>query len=79
VVVEGSDQANVVVRFRLRVGGVDERVVWRGCLCGVDLCGSIPAVAGVAASLSYTINPPSTNSRIVCRRKNRGGCGCSRW
>jgi len=36
--------------------------------CGVDLCGSIPAVAGVTTSISSMINPPSTNSRIVCCR-----------
>lgn len=28
----------------------------------------------------FTINPPSTHFRIVRRRKDRGGCGCScRW
>lgn len=31
--------------------------------------------AVVAASLSFTINPPSTNSQIVCGRKDRGGWG----
>ena len=43
------------------------------------VCGPYPAAAGVASSLSSTINPPSTNFRIVCCRKDRGGCGCSRW
>jgi len=40
--------------------------------------GLIPAVAGVVTTLSFTINSPSTNSQIVCRRKDRDGCGCSR-
>ena len=31
-----------------------------------------------ATSFSSTINPPSSNSQIVCRRKDRGGCGASR-
>ena len=38
-----------------------------------------PMVAGVAASLSSTINPLSTNFRIVRRRKDHGGCGYSCW
>jgi len=49
-------------------------------MCGSDMCDPFSAVVGVAATLSFTINPPSTNSWIVCRRKDRGGCGCShRW
>jgi len=46
--------------------------------CGGGMCDLFSTTVGVATSLSFTINPPSTNSRIVCRRKNRGGCGCSR-
>jgi hypothetical protein len=45
-------------------------------MCGIDMCDPIPTVASVAASLSIMINPPSTNSRIVCHRKDRDGCGC---
>jgi len=41
--------------------------------CGADRYGSFPMAAGVATSLSFTINPPSTNSRIVFCRKDRGG------
>jgi len=48
-------------------------------MCGTDTCDPFPAAIGVVTSLSFTINPPSTNSRIVCRRKDRGGCGCSCW
>jgi len=49
-------------------------------MCGADMCGSILMASGVATSPSFMINPPSTNSQIVCRRKDRGGCGCShRW
>jgi len=45
----------------------------------VVLCGVVGGpFVGVVASLSFTINPPSMNFRIVCRRKDRGGCGCSR-
>ena len=52
--------------------------MWRGGgLCHTDRCYPFSTV-GVAASLSFMINPPSTNSRIVCRRKDHGGCGCSR-
>lgn len=36
-----------------------------GVLCGVDMCDLFPAVAGVAASLSFMINHLSTNSRTV--------------
>ncbi|RHN54819.1 hypothetical protein MtrunA17_Chr5g0411021 [Medicago truncatula] len=40
----------------------------------------IPAAACVVTSLSSTINPPSTLSRIVRRHMDRGGFGCScRW
>ncbi|AES96043.1 transmembrane protein, putative [Medicago truncatula] len=42
---------------------------------GFDRCYLFPVATGVAASLSFTINPPSTNSRIVCRCKDRGGWG----
>jgi len=42
-------------------------------MCGADRCGLFPMAIGVATSLSFTINPPSTNSRIVCGRKDRGG------
>jgi hypothetical protein len=45
---------------------------------GADRYDLLSVAAGVAISLSFMINPPSTNSRIVCRRKDRGGCGCSR-
>jgi len=48
-------------------------------MCGTDLRDSLSAAVGVVTSLSFTINPPSTNSQIVCRRKDRGGFGCSRW
>jgi hypothetical protein len=65
------------VRFELLCG--DGRVVWRG-LCDIDRCDPFPTAACVASSLSFMINPPSTNSRIICRRKDHGGCGCShRW
>jgi len=47
-------------------------------MCGADACDLFPATAGVATYLSFTINPPSTKSRIICRRKDRGSCGCSR-
>lgn len=47
-------------------------------MCGTDMCEPFPTATGVVASISFTINPPSTNSRIVCRHKDRGGCGCSR-
>jgi hypothetical protein len=50
----------------------------KGVMCGVDLCSPIPAAAGVAIAFPYTINPPSMNFWIVCRRKDRDGCGCSR-
>jgi hypothetical protein len=47
---------------------------------GTNMCDPFPAAAGVVTSISFTINPPSTNSRIVCRRKDRGGCGSlRRW
>jgi len=49
-----------------------------GVVCGADLCGMISAAAGMTASFSSMINPPSTNSRMVCRRKDRGVCGVSR-
>jgi hypothetical protein len=49
--------------------GGDRRVVWRGWY-GADMCGPISA----ATSFSSAINPHSTNSRIVCRCKDRGGC-----
>jgi len=49
-------------------------------MCGSDMCDPFSAVVGVAAALSFTINHPSTNFRIVCRSKDCGGCGCShRW
>lgn len=48
-------------------------------MCGADMCDLFPAAAGMVASLSLTINPPSTNFRIVCRRKERGAFGCLRW
>jgi len=48
-------------------------------VCGPDMCGRISPLAGAATSFSSMINPPSTNSQIVCRRKDRGGCGVSRW
>jgi hypothetical protein len=57
-------------------GSGDERVVWRG-MCGADMCDLFSANAGVVTSLSFTINHPSTNSQIVCSRKDRGDCGCS--
>jgi len=47
----------------------------KGVWCVADRCGLILAGAGVVASISYMINPPSTNSRIVCCRKDHGGCG----
>jgi len=50
-----------------------------GVMCVTGLCGPCQAVAGVAASLSSTINPPSKNFRIVYCCKDRGDCGCSRW
>jgi hypothetical protein len=59
------------------VGSGDERVVWRG-MCDADMCDLFSAIAGVATSLSFTFNPPTTNCHIVCHRKDRGGCGCSR-
>jgi len=37
-----------------------------------------PAAAGVVASHSFTINPPLTKFRVICHRKDRDGCGCSR-
>jgi hypothetical protein len=43
------------------VGGGGGHVVWRGVMCE-------DVAAGVALAFSFTINPPSTNSRIVCRR-----------
>jgi len=43
-----------------------------GCLCCADMCDPVSTAAGVAVSHPFTINPPSTNSRIVCRRKDRG-------
>jgi len=47
---------------------------------GTDMCDLFTAVAGVVTSLSVMFNHPSTNSWIVCRRKDHGGCGCScRW
>jgi hypothetical protein len=49
-----------------------------GVTCGTDMFDPFPAAPGVMTPLSFTINPPSTNSRIVCRRKDRGGRGCSR-
>jgi len=42
-------------------------------MCGTDICDLFLAVAGVATSPSFMINPLSTNSRIVCRHKDRGG------
>jgi len=42
-------------------------------MCGADRCGPFSVAAGVAPSLSFTINPPLTNSLIVCGRKDRGG------
>ena len=52
----------------------------KGVMCGADLCGLIPTTARVATTISSTINPPWTNSWIVCCRKDRGSCGCScRW
>lgn len=58
-------------------GGGDMVVVVGG---GADMCDPVSAAAGVAVSLPFMINPPSTNSWIVCHRKDRGGCGCScRW
>lgn len=51
-----------------------------GLRCGDDLCSPILAVTCVVAFISSTINPPSTNSWIVCCRKDRGGCSCPcRW
>jgi len=50
----------------------------RGGLRGVDMHDQFPVAAGVVASLSCTINPPSTNFRIVWHRKDRGGCS-RRW
>ena len=71
------------------VGGGDGRVVWKGDVradmrgpfsvnCSADMSGLFSVVVGVMTSLSFKINPPSTNFQIVCRRKDRGGCGCSR-
>ena len=61
-------------------GSGDRRVVCTGDVYGADMCDLFSAIAGVATSLSFTINPPSTNSRIVCCRKDRSDCGCScRW
>lgn len=55
--------------------------VWwcRDGVGGADKCDSIPTAAGVAISLPFMINHPSTDSRIVCHRKDRGGCVCSCW
>lgn len=59
------------------VGGSDGHVV-RGVMCGTDKRDPFLSAAGVVESFSVMINPLSTNSRIVCRCKNRGVCGCSR-
>ena len=51
-----------------------------GVLCGTNTGDMFSTVAGVVTSISFMINPPSTNSQIVCCRKDRGGCGCPhRW
>jgi len=53
--------------------------VWiGGGLCDTNRCDPFSTAAGVADSLSFMMNPPSTNFRVVCRCKDRGGCGCSR-
>jgi len=44
-------------------------------MCSADMCDLFLTVVRVAASFSFTINPPSTNFRIVCRRKDHGGSG----
>jgi len=49
-------------------------------MCGADMCDLCPATAGVATSLSFMINPPSTNFRsfvvvrivVVVRTGGRG-------
>ena len=69
--------------IRLSVGGVGVGCggvgVWcDGVMCGADLRGLIPTVVGVVAAFSSMINPPLTNSQIVCCRKDHGCCGCSR-
>ena len=46
-----------------------------GVKCGADRCGPFLVVVGVTTPLSFMINLPSTNSRIVCRRKDHGGWG----
>ena len=52
--------------------------VWcDGVMCGADLRVLIPAAVGVVASISSMINPPSTNSRIVCCLKDHDCCSCS--
>ena len=58
------------------VGSGDRRGVWRG-MYGAYMCDMFPTIEGGTTSLSFTINPPSTNSQIVCHRKDRGGCGCA--
>ncbi|KEH18699.1 transmembrane protein, putative [Medicago truncatula] len=47
---------------------------WLGCVVRFPAAEGVSVVV-VAASLSFTINPPSTNSQIVCDRKDRGGWG----
>jgi len=44
-------------------------------MCGVDMCDLFLTVVCVAASFSFTINPPLTNFRIVCCHKDHGGSG----
>ncbi|KEH34270.1 transmembrane protein, putative [Medicago truncatula] len=48
--------------------------VWwcRDGVGGADKCDSIPTAAGVAISLPFMINHPSTDSRIVCHREEAG-------
>jgi len=63
--------------FGWSVGG--DGVIYGG-VKGVRWCRSVWSDFGgcrCATYLSSTITPPSTNSRIVCHRKDRDGCGCS--
>ena len=46
-----------------------------GGVCGADMCDLFLTAVRVMTSFSFTINPPYTNFRIVCRRKDRDGSG----
>jgi hypothetical protein len=65
-------------RFGWSVVGHEVDVWCERMRCGANLCGPIPAVAGVVTFISPMINPPSTNFWIVCCRKDRGSCSCQR-